>query len=62
MHSPVKMPTKSRLILAKMLTFSGLWSSVSTIMVTMFKQMRNMMVTSKACLVTMSNMKPWYLF
>lgn len=61
-HSPVKTATKNWLILLRIFVFSSLWSSVSTIMVSMLRQMRTMMLMSKVCLVTMSKTKPWYLF
>lgn len=61
-HSPVKTATKNWLILLRIFVFSSLWSSVSTIIVIMLRQMRTMMLMSKVCLVTMSKTKPWYLF
>lgn len=61
-NSPVNRTMNTRLIRDKTRVIYLLWSSVSTIMVTMFKQMRIIMLISKTCLVTKSKTIPWNLF
>lgn len=48
-HSPVKTAIKATFTLKRKSSFAGLWSSVSTIMVTMLRQMSTMMKMSKNC-------------
>lgn len=48
-HSPVKTTIKATFTLKRKSSFSGLWSSVSTIMVTILRQMSTMMKMSKNC-------------
>lgn len=57
-HSPVKTAMKARLTLKRKSSFSALWLSVSTIMVTMLRQMSTMMKMSKNCWLMRSNTRP----
>ena len=61
-HSVVKTTMKTRLTKNRISSFSGLCSSVSTIMVTMLRQINTMMKMSKNCFVTKSKTNPWHIF
>lgn len=61
-HSPVKTTMKATLSLKRKSSFSGLWSSVSTIMLTMLRQISTMMKMSKNCWLMKSNTTPWIRF
>lgn len=61
-NSPVNRIMNTRLIRDKTRVIYLLWSSVSTIMVTILRQIRIMMLISKTCLVTKSKTIPWNLF
>lgn len=61
-HSPVKTIMKATFTLKRKSSFSGLWLSVSTIMVTILRQMSTMMKMSKNCWLMKSNTIPWIRF
>lgn len=61
-HSPVKTTIKATFTLKRKSSFSALWLSVSTIMVTIFRQMSTMMKMSKNCWLMKSNTIPWIRF
>lgn len=61
-HSPVKTAMKATFTLKRKSSFSGLWLSVSTIMVTILRQMSTMMKMSKNCWLMKSNTIPWIRF
>ena len=61
-HSPVKITMKATLSLKRNSSFSRLWPSVSTIMVTILRQISTMIKMSKNCWLMKSNTKPWIKF
>lgn len=61
-HSPVKTTMKATFSLKRKSSFSALWLSVSTIMVTILRQMSTMMKMSKNCWLIKSNTIPWIRF